>query len=160
MTLKLYNTTSPQRKIYKTLTNETVFTIRLKDNNDVCNPTVLLTYVQGIDNFNYAYIVELGRYYWIDAITEMVGGVTALHLRVDVLMTYKPSLENETLLIKRTSKGGSTMITDNSLPLYPYKALKTIRFEEVPFFKAFTEYTRCFVLNVAGKWGASPNLDE
>lgn len=160
MTLKLYNTTSPQRKIYKSLSNETSVTMHLKDENDVCNPVVLLRYVQNIDRFNYAYIVELGRYYWIDAITEIPGGVTSLHLKVDVLMTYKPELANTTLMIKRKSKGGSTMITDNCLPLYPYKELKTIKFENEPFFKDFTDYTRCFILNVAGKWGVSPNSDE
>lgn len=152
MTIELSTTTSPQRKIIKTLSNTITREIQLKDDNNVCTPTVLLTYVRNIDRYNYAYIPALHRYYWIDSITEMVGGICALSLKVDVLMTYKPDILDAYLMLKRKTTDGIGMIPDSQLPLMPYKDLKVIKFESEPFFsKDLTRYSPCYVLAVGGR---------
>ncbi|WP_294242420.1 hypothetical protein [Pseudobutyrivibrio sp.] len=153
MTLILYNTTSPQRKINKTLTNAYTVTFSLKGDANVVSPVVLLKYISGIDRFNYAYIEEFHRYYWITDIHELIGGVTELTLRCDVLMTYKPDVLAANLSMIRKGKGGLSMIPDTNYPLYPYRDMKVIKFvPEVPVLTdTMDEYTKCFVLTVAGK---------
>ena len=149
VTLYLYNTSSPQRKIYKTLTNEKVVNVTFRDTENVVSPVVLLTYIQGIDRYNYAYIPELHRYYFIESINELIGGVCALSLRCDVLMTYKPYIMNEDFSIIRRGDKGLTMIPDTSYPLYPYRNLKVIKFP-VEIGDELQEHSPCFCLTLIG----------
>ena len=152
MEIQLGNTTSPQRKIYKNFTVGVTKTVQLLDTEDVCNPQLVLTYTSGIDRYNYAYIPQLHRYYWVEHISEVVGGMCTLTLRVDVLMTYKPAIDDTNLMIKRGSNGTVGMIPDNQLPLMPYRDLMVIKFEEEPFFaNDLTQYSPCFVLAVGGR---------
>lgn len=151
MNIQLGNTTSPQRKIYKDFTVGVTKTIRFLKDENVCAPKVLLDYAVGIDRYNYAYIPELHRYYWVSEITEVTGGMCMLVLNVDVLMTYKPEIDNADLMISRSTSIGTSMIPDSKLPLYPYKAVRYAQFEEAPFFNNLNDATPCFILNVAGK---------
>lgn len=150
MTLTLYNTTSPQRKINKTLTNAYTVTFSLKGDANVVTPVIFLKYVSNIDRFNYAYIAEFHRYYWIEDIHELIGGVTELSLRCDVLMTYKPDILGANLAMIRKEKGKLSMIPDTSYPLYPYRDMKVIKFEK-DLSSTMDSHTQCFVLTVAGK---------
>lgn len=157
MQIQLGNTTSPQRKIYKNFTVGVTKTVQFLDTEDVCNPQVVLTYNANdtptpVDRYNYAYIPQLHRYYWVEHISEVVGGMCTLTLRVDVLMTYKPAIDDTNLMIKRGSNGTVGMIPDNQLPLMPYRDLMVIKFEEEPFFENdLTEQSPCFVLAVGGR---------
>ena len=155
MQIQLGNTTSPQRKIYKNFTVGVTKTVQLLDTEDVCNPQIVLTYnpddTVTVDRYNYAYIPQLHRYYWVEHISEVIGSMCTLTLRVDVLMTYKPDIANTDLMVVRSSTDGSGMIPDVNLPLYPYKETRYIKFDKSPFFNGFTDQTRCFILNVAGK---------
>lgn len=158
MDVIIYTTTSPQKKIYKQLDNaHTISNVHFKDDENVVNPVLIFTYssnldvnVGGIDRYNYAYIQQLHRYYWITSIEVLKGGMCALYLKCDVLMTYKPDLANTDLMISKKSSG-SGLLPDKELPLYPYQALKVIKFDKDPFFDNFTDSTPCYVLNVAGK---------
>lgn len=153
MTIYLYNTESPPRKVYKQLDNEyQIDNVVFKDTEDVVNPVLLLHYTQNIDRtrYNYAYIPSLHRYYFINSFQVLTGQVVAISLQCDVLMTYKPFIDNSDLNIVKIGTGGSTMIPDSGLPLYPYKDLKIIKFPTTPFFNNLTHQTSCFVLIVAG----------
>lgn len=155
MTITLYNTSSPAKKIYKTLENNyEISGVVFLDSEDVVNPVLLLSYTTNIDRtrFNYCYIPDLHRYYFITGFEVMTGQVVAISLHCDVLMTYKPYLVDQNINIVRKGSGGSTMIPDNNLPIYPYKDMKVIKFDSTPFkSNEFNSGTRCFVLNVAGK---------
>ena len=156
MEIQLGNTTSPQRKIYKNFTVGVTKTVQSLDTEDVCNPQVVLTYNANdtptpVDRYNYAYIPQLHRYYWVEHISEVVGGMCTLTLRVDVLMTYKPAIVDTVLMIKRSSTAGTGMIPDNQLPLMPYRNLQVIKFEGTPFFDHLTRDDPCFVLAVGGR---------
>jgi len=151
MEIQLGNTSSPQRKIYKDFIVATTKTIHFLDTENAVSPNVVLAYSTGIDRCNYAYIPQLHRYYWVKTISEVIGGMCTLTLQTDVLMTYKPDIMDTSLMIVRKSTGGSGMIPDSQLPLYPYKNLKVIEFDNKPFFNNFDENTQCFCLTVAGK---------
>lgn len=149
MQITLGNTTSPQRKIYKNFTDQVNYTVNFKDDEDVVNPVLIMTYVSGIDRFNYAYIPQLHRYYWVTDVQELIGGMCALYLKCDVLMTYKPDIDASELLLTRLGTGGSTMIPDSKLPIAPYRDISIVEFEEKPF--TYSKASDVFVLCVAGK---------
>ncbi len=152
MEIKLYNTQSPQKKINKVLTNEKTIQITMKDNENVVTPTVLLTYITGIDRYNFAYIPQLHRYYFITSYEEIIGGICAVQLKCDVLMTYKPYIEQYKALIVRKEDGGLSDIPDTRYPLKPNKNMRIIEFTTNAFESdEFTDNSQCFLLEVAGK---------
>lgn len=90
-TLKLYKNTSENNDIEKNLINETDFTGYSRSVVDVLNPVIELAGVQA-NTFNYCYIQELQRYYYIENMALKPNGVNTLTMRVDVLMTYKTDI--------------------------------------------------------------------
>jgi hypothetical protein len=56
-------------------------------------------------NYNYCYISQLRRYYFIKSYEVYRQGVFILHLKVDVLMTYQRYVENISGVLKRSSGG-------------------------------------------------------
>lgn len=91
MKLKIYNNNSNNNVLNKkiTLVHELDFT--LKSDNSILQPILILkNYAKG----NYCYIDELKRYYFINDVRLLTGGLYELHLDVDVLMTYKNEIIN------------------------------------------------------------------
>lgn len=159
MVVTLYNTSSPAKKIYKTLTNSyEISGVTFLDSEDIVNPVLILNYTISIDRsrFNYCYIPNLHRYYFISGFEVMTGQCIAIYLHCDVLMTYKPYLIDKNLNVVKKGSGGSTMIPDTGLPIYPYRDMKVAKFNKTPFTSnTFNTSTRCFILNVAGKESSS-----
>lgn len=108
MEIKLYNTKSPTNKIGKNLENETVFECRFKNNGncDIINPTILIQNENFI-NFNYAYIDNFKRYYFVNDIVIFPNNIFMLSLNVDVLESYKNSILKNKVHI--TQKENSNM---------------------------------------------------
>lgn len=108
MQLVLYKNISADNSINKVLTDGTVFTINLKQQTDIVNPDIYLVDLTGIDytSFNYAEIVELKRFYFIDSIDSVNASMFRLGLRTDVLETYKAEIDNCLVRVKRGLKTG------------------------------------------------------
>ena len=91
----------------------------LKAGSGILNPTISLDIglVNNPSNFNYAYIQEFGRYYFVD---EWVfdNRLWTAHLTVDVLATYKTEIGNSTLYVLRSADSYDGTIIDT---LYPSK---------------------------------------
>lgn len=93
MTIKLYNYTGDAIVVNKTgwLTNATLLASLdgvLKDNTSVTDPSIIIEY-GSMPAANYAYIADLGRYYFINQITALSATLWRLDMHVDVLMSYK-----------------------------------------------------------------------
>ena len=108
MQLVLYKNTSPDNTLNKVLTDGTVFNINFKGEVDIINPTIPLVRLTGLDyrEFNYAEIVELGRFYFIDAVESTNARIETLTLRTDVLATYKDDIINSSSNYRRAIKMG------------------------------------------------------
>lgn len=90
-TLKLYRNISENNDVQKTLEDETSVDGYSRNVVDVLNPVIELKGLK-INSYNYAYIEELQRYYYIENITIAPNGVYTLTMRVDVLMTYRDDI--------------------------------------------------------------------
>ena len=116
MKIALYKTPSSPNKIEKTLKGEIVYeSIMLKEDTDVKNPVIIISgipKVGSISDYNYAYIPQFHRYYWIENITFNKGGLIELYMRVDVLMSYKESILNSKQLIDRVEEKGKMYLTN------------------------------------------------
>ena len=87
----------------------------------VTQPVVLIEVPTGVDLFtgyyNYAYIPSWTRYYFVDDIVVVADKLAELHLRVDVLATYRGTIGNSTQYVSRSSALKNGNITDNMYPV-------------------------------------------
>lgn len=116
MKLKLYQVTDADNVINKTLPDDPLeLTIRLKRDTDIINPMIILSTQEGIDynDYNYAYIEELERYYFIESVTNLNNVRWQFFLSCDVLETYKDEIFNSHALFKRQLKHGDYLNTGN-----------------------------------------------
>lgn len=100
MIMKMYNTSDSNNTINKTLANETEFNIKLKSNTSITQPVVVL-HSNNIILFNYAYIPEFNRYYFVDKIELFPNGIYNITLKVDVLESFKNDIKNSYGMISK-----------------------------------------------------------
>lgn len=114
MQLHLYKTKDANNVINKTLNNQATLNINLKRDTDIIRPTIQLMKVAGMDfkQFNYAYIPDLNRYYFINHIESVNNSVDKLYLECDVLETYKNDILNSEMTYTAVAKAGDNIITD------------------------------------------------
>lgn len=100
MIMKMYNTTDSNNTMGKTLTNETSFNIKLKGETSITQPVVIL-HSDNVILFNYAYIPEFNRYYFVDKIELFPNKIYNISLKVDVLESFKNDIKNSSGLISK-----------------------------------------------------------
>lgn len=127
MTIQLANYNGEKNKINKQVSFAASLPGTLREGSDVVNPSIMIEApVDAVCGFNYAYIPEFKRYYFIQNCSAFRAGLTILTMTVDVLYTYKESILNSPAIIVRSSKYGDTN-GDFSLPdeRYPVKQSET-----------------------------------
>ena len=90
-TLKLYKNSSENNDVSKTLTDEHKVTGYSRVVVDMLNPVIELAGIE-VNSYNYCYVQELNRYYYIENINISPNGVYRLSMRIDVLMTYRDDI--------------------------------------------------------------------
>lgn len=98
MVITLYNTASESNAVNKVLSNGLTLTGTFRDTPSVINP-ILLINATNPALFNYAYIPDYGRYYFIDNIKSIRTDIWELTLRCDVLMSHKAGILASTAVI-------------------------------------------------------------
>lgn len=120
MDIKLHTNLDENIKLDKELLGDLTLHCSIIENTDVLNPVVKVK-LASIDPFtiirvyNYAYIPDLNRYYYITDYKMDVGGITIIYLKVDVLMSYKESILNLSALISRNQYLYNNMLEDTRL---------------------------------------------
>lgn len=70
MTIIFYKTVSNENQIQKTLTDSKTYTGTFKNDLDLLNPKIIISDTSySILGFNYCFIQELNRYYFVKNIT-------------------------------------------------------------------------------------------
>ena len=143
MQIKLYKNLSEVNTIGKTLTEESERTGTLKEGCSVLSPSVVLT-GENLSGYNYAYIPQFSRYYFIKEITSVKSGLWEISMRVDVLESYKDSIKTNTAILKRQEKIWDMYINDEKFKAESTNKTATIMFPQNHF------NTVNFILTVAG----------
>ena len=150
----LKNLSDPET-IGKKWTDANKVTGKLLYNNDIENIKLL---VHGnFTAYNYCYIHELGRYYYINTFIIEKDGDFTVDMSVDVLQSFKDEiLEIPALIDSAEDKSKAKFLMNNG---YWYmkqnKMVKTITFKDengydVKFDRSSTTGTECFLLTIAG----------
>lgn len=114
MNIILYQFNGDSRTINKILENPLNISIKLRKDFNILNPELtLLDNNYNFNNYNYAVIPELNRFYFIDLITNLSNSLYKLDLKCDVLETHKNVILNSNARFNRKIKNGD-YITINS----------------------------------------------
>lgn len=106
MVVELYYNSSEDNKLEKLLTNKLTLQGTLRDRSDLLNPDILL---EGVDFtiYNYAYIPNFGRYYFIRGYDIYRNGMYVVSMEVDVLQTYKDEIKYIPSILMETESYGA-----------------------------------------------------
>ena len=138
MNITLYKTQSANNVINKKLESEKNLgnNCILADNTSVTNPTVIIggiTSLDSISDYNYAYIPQCHRYYYINDIIALSGGRVKLVLTVDVLKSYASDILNSTQLVIRQKNQGKMYLANADWTLDGRTYLRSQYFNENHF---------------------------
>lgn len=113
MKLFLYTINDTENTVNKTLPVPYELNIKLKRETDLTNPSILLSSVTGVNylDFNYCYIPDLGRYYFIQSIDSVNAKMWRLSCECDVLMSYKADILASNARLRRNIKNGDYLNT-------------------------------------------------
>ena len=163
MNVTFYQNNSDKRYLTKNLANGKTYSgLIIKENLDGMNPTFRLKVSNDSINmimgfYNYMYVADLNRYYYITDRKLLNGMVAELKGHEDVLMTF-PGIRNLNATITRQENIGINDIVDPLLPLQNKKDEVVIEFSNSEFNigNAGTgDYN--FVLNVSGGGSGQTN---
>lgn len=107
MDLTLYVNVSEKNKLTKSLTNELHLTGNLRNESSVTDPVILLQ-VDNPTTYNYVYIPQFNRYYFITDMVSVRTGLWQLKLHVDVLMSFNTQIGELRVVLSDTEKEGAT----------------------------------------------------
>ena len=105
-TISLFKTASENNRVVKTLTDEKQLSGELRNQTSVLNPSIIIESSDNISTYNFAYISEFGRYYYITDIMSIRTNCWVVSMRCDVLMSYKDEIRSMNVILNNTQETG------------------------------------------------------
>lgn len=135
----------------------TDYNVTLKERTSLIAPVVVLRSTTK-PVYNYAYIPDMDRYYYIDDITNDGLNIWIIAMHTDVLASYKYEIGNARLYVLRAAAAYDGNIIDN---FYPVKVTKTNQRVTVNSIlnaggtSAYADVNNgCFIVGIVGATGS------
>lgn len=90
MVIRFSKFSGDNRQLTKVVSDEIEVQGTLRDKCDLITPQLLVKV--DVREYNYVYIPEFKRYYYVKGVTVYRTGVYVVDLKVDVLMSYRDSI--------------------------------------------------------------------
>ena len=126
--ISLFKTASENNRVVKALTSGKEMSGELRNQTSVLNPSIRIESADNISTYNYAYIPEFGRYYYIADITSVRTNCWIISLRCDVLMSYSAQIKALRPIIEREEVGQSSGLIDSDMPININKKIQKFYF--------------------------------
>ena len=110
MEIRLCNNNSEKNKINKSLTAGITLSGALRNSSNVVTPTIIID-IENPTIYNYAYIPEFKRYYFITDYISVRTGIWQINLKSDVLMSFKDSILASRVLVNNSESSGSSYLS-------------------------------------------------
>ena len=127
MTIKLYRNMSEEISITKNIQDEIELTGNLRNESSVIDPVVLV-YAENLSDYNYAWIDEFHRFYFIRNIISVRTGLWRLVMHVDVLSTYADYIKNNNGIMARNANVWNLYYQDDQFKILNYETIQTKAF--------------------------------
>lgn len=143
--IAIYHNTAEPNRVDKTSFLTLVNTLwgALREECSIITPSILIK-ATSLPSFNYAYIPEFNRFYFVTGITSVRTGLWRIDLNVDVLMTYKSGILDLSAVIGRQEFSYNPDLVDSELPV---EKQDEITVEEISSTAFSTELTGADVYN-------------
>lgn len=110
MDIILYVNSSEVQAVNKILSSDLTISGTLRNESSVINPSFLIE-ITNPSSYNYCYIAEFGRYYFIRDIVSVRNNIWKIYCDVDVLMSFKTYILNLSVTVSDLSNGESVAST-------------------------------------------------
>lgn len=117
MEMKLFETLDNENVINKTINLIYVLNIKMKNDVDLVQPTIILNDKNEM-NFqlcNYCYLEDFNRYYFIRSIENINSNIWRLSLECDVLESFKDDILISDVEINRRMKQGEYYVQNSKV---------------------------------------------
>lgn len=98
------------------------------DKTDILNPIIKLGKAMDPLTYNYVYIPEFNRYYFVSEPPTFDAGYYTLKLHVDVLMSWKDYINKQKAIIKRNETRFNMYLDDAQYKVQNRDAVRTVVF--------------------------------
>ena len=112
MTINLYINKSEKERVTKTLSSEKSFTGTLREQTSIIDPTISIESTDNLSQYNYMYIPDFGRYYYIRNVESVKNGLWRITGHVDVLMSFKNQILANSGVIERQENKWNLYLPD------------------------------------------------
>lgn len=103
MTVIFYKYNDIKNKINKTLSGGlTINDVIMHNDFDITAFELLIKNSDFNSEYNYCYIQDLGRYYFIESVEKMNGTIYKIRVSVDVLKSFSTQIENINAVITKS----------------------------------------------------------
>lgn len=147
-TISLFKTASENNRVVKTLTDEKQLSGELRNQTSVLNPSIRIESADNISAYNYAYISEFGRYYYITDIVSVRTNCWTVSLRCDVLMSYSNQIKAITGVVVRQESNPNKFLVDRLERLQSNKDIDILYYPD-----AFSKNLQYVLVTAGGQNG-------
>lgn len=127
--INLYVNSSDNNVVNKNLT--TVFsnvTYEFKAETSQTDPIILIDRNYWNDSINYVYVDELKRFFFVNDVVFLTGGLIALKCHVDVLTSFKENLKKCECILERQERQANLYFNDNEFYALNKDSINTLKF--------------------------------
>ena len=114
MNIILYVNSSEKNKIGKTITEVDTLEGSLKDSSSIIKPVILIEY-DDPTAFNYVYIDEFARYYFVNDVVVVRDGLLRISLTVDVLESFSAGILAQNVIVDNSTNDYNLYLPDDNL---------------------------------------------
>lgn len=120
-TVNFFNFSKRENSTYRPAGSGESFSCVLKEASSIANPSIIVD-LGTSDNptWNYAYIAEFNRYYYVTDWTWIQNRLWLATLSTDVLATFRDQIGNSDLYVLRSSAAYDGNVIDNYYPTKTY----------------------------------------
>ena len=147
-TISLFKTASENNRVVKALTDEKQLSGELRNQTSVLNPSIRIESADNISTYNYAYISEFGRYYYITDIVSVRNNCWTVSLRCDVLMSYSNQIKAITGVVVRQESNPNKLLVDRLERLQSNKEIDILYYPD-----AFSKNLQFILVTAGGQNG-------
>lgn len=138
-----------KRNSTKVPTGGTQVAVTLKEPCAFLNPSLRLTLDTWNFEWNYCYIPDFSRYYYVEETTLLARNLCQVDLSVDALGSFRVEILASSQYVLRAAQGYDEDIIDM---MYPAKAGRKVNFQEIGIKPVINQYTTgTYVLGAIGK---------
>lgn len=146
--LNIYQNTAEQNRVDKTDYLKSVGTLNgtFREPTSVTSPSITIE-MDGVPTFNYIYIPNFNRYYYVTEITNLRKNVWQIDCTVDVLMSYKDAIRKCPARVERNQYEFNRLIQDDRRIVNTGSVIEDNEIENEVFMKNGTVNDYQFVMN-------------